>query len=254
MTYDEVLLKITELQNEVTMLRDELVRQRRQYEDELYNLDEDNFGANFKLQLDNKFSSIEQTADKISFMVQELGEYVSNNAADISSLELKSESITSTVSKIYNAVEYSDTKPNYKWDKEQMYCYNGNYYYYNDISEEWVAADSDSVISQIIQTSDGFQLRGDVKINGNVITNGTFETTEKDNLSVKIEGDKIAFRGYYTKDANGNSVNEDYFNISKGDLGYVSMNVHKACTLYVCGEGTYDFNGAKVAGLYAVFA
>lgn len=152
MTDNEILLKFTQLENEISRLRDEMVKQRRKYEDIIYNLDEDNFGANFKVELGDKFSSVEQTADEIKSVV-------SKNA------NLKEAILISSLDEAKNKdVIYKIQEKNADGG-----IIGERYYYYSKITKKWEKLSGDSIYTVFSQTADGFSLKGNVLIDGNTV-------------------------------------------------------------------------------------
>ena len=116
-----------QIRNEVQLLRDELAIMKRKYEDIIYNLDTDNFSSRFvKEQGDmrtaieitaegiktkvskedlnkslSNYSTIEQTADKISTAVSSVNNSTDEKLKNYSTIEQTAQKITSTVSKEY---------------------------------------------------------------------------------------------------------------------------------------------------------
>lgn len=211
------------LANIETMLRgiqEENIKYRRQMEDLLYNLDEDNFGADFKVKLNNKFSSIEQSAEQIGM----------------------------TVGQLYNSPESTEKMPTNDgtFDPDKMYFYNDRYYYFNRISNEWKAVDENSVVSQFVMTKDGFVLRGDVLIDGNTFTNGRFETAYDDGSDRVVIADG---RIYFLQKVGDEEIT--MLQIAPSVTG-VSFGEENGLVNFF---GEFDFTNAKsISGLYAVFA
>ncbi len=141
-----------ELRQEVQLLRDELALMKRKYEDIIHNLDEDNFGANFKVELGDKFSSIEQTADEIKSVV-------SKNA------NLKEATLITSLDEAKNKdVIYKIQEKNADGD-----IIGERYYYYSKITKNWEKLSGDSIYTVFSQTADGFSLKGNVLIDGNTV-------------------------------------------------------------------------------------
>lgn len=194
-----------------------------------------------------KFSEFEMTAEDIRFEVTELNDEVSTNADNISALELKANGITSTVTKIYGATQAVTSKSEMT-DKNVMYHCNGAYYYFSEITDDWEAVDTKSVVSQLIQTKDGFILAGDVKISGDQIVDGV--ATARNGLNIGdpntyTEQKQIVFN-------NMAMISTVYAYDGISPQGY--QNGLSFSASYMKFNGIVDFSGATVTGLYAVFA
>lgn len=238
--YDE----INRLRRELDDLGSKFVAMKRHYEDLLNNLDEDNFSANYRVQQGNKFSEISQTAQKISATVSDLSDDIDGVAGNISNVELKADRISSAVTKIYGKAEYITSK-NDMTDKEKLYFLNGQYYYYNDVSLKWLSIDTGSIVSQIIQTSDGFILKGTVKISGDQIVDGVAFLRNDVNIgdASTLEEQKIITFNSVAKIST----------IKGADLypdEYAGIGI--SAPLLKLGSRV-DFSDATVTGLYAVF-
>lgn len=185
-------MSFKQLKNEVQLLRDELAIMKRSYEDTIYNLDNDNFGGRFVKEQNNMRTSIEVNAEGIKTKASkdELETSIIQTAEmfDIKITNLK-EGISTQINVIEGAISTivpknisskfeSSVKPkktNTTDEEKGMLCeYNGELYYYNDISETWKPYPyADGIKSQFIQTAYGFELTGDVSISGDAIIGGT---------------------------------------------------------------------------------
>ena len=236
--------KLKRLEDGIAILEEQLVSMKRHYEDILNNLDEDNFSANYKVQQGNMYSKIEQTAEKVTVEVSNLSGEVDNIVGDVSRVEFKADNISSTVTKIYNAAVAVDSESKMT-DKSLMYYCNGKYRYYNDVTKKWDEVNSNSIVSQFIQTADGFILDGDVKISGDQIVDGV--ATLRDNVNVGDASTMDEQRGITF-----NSVAK-ISTIKGADLypdEYAGLSI--SAPLLKLGSRV-DFSNSTVTGLYAVF-
>lgn len=116
-----------QLRREVQLLRDELAMMQRKYDDVIYNLDSDNFGKSFTVSQNNmkaqikitadaiktmvsdtdlqaeleKYSTIEQTADKIELAVIRVDTSTDEKLKEYSTITQTADAITSKVTKEY---------------------------------------------------------------------------------------------------------------------------------------------------------
>lgn len=237
--------KLKRLEDGIAILEEQLVSMKRHYEDLLNNLDEDNFSANYKVQQGNKYSKIEQTAEKVATVVADIEENVKQS---ISEIETTAKDISFKVGTYWYAVVSVDVNPEDDDNRgalskytDSLITYNNQNYYYNDITDKWQKTDSESITSQFLQTAKGFKLNGDVLIDGNTFVNGEFSTAVENSINVKIVGGSIIF---YTE---GN----DLFKLERTDAGYMQMYVRDGWQLGFSGD--FNFSAADVTGLYAVF-
>ena len=193
-----------------------------------------------------KYSKIEQTAEKVTVEVSKLSGEVDNVAGDVSRVEFKADNISSTVTKIYNEAVAVKSESEMT-DKSLMYYYNGKYRYYNDVTQKWVEVNSESVVSQFIQTANGFILNGNVKISGDQIVDGI--ATLRDNVNVGDVSTMDEQRGItfnsVAKMSTINNVGGVY-----DDDEYAGLSI--SAPLLKLGSRV-DFSNATVTGLYAVF-
>lgn len=249
-----------QLRNEVQLLRDELAIMQRKYEDILYNLDDDNFSVKTLKEKETMKESIIETGNSVS------------------SIKQTADSIQSTVTSVFTEIEQIDSlselnsKP-----KNKIYSLDGVNYHYNHIINLWEEIDGNSIASSFIQTADGFELNGDVAINGDAIVSGTIsaDRVDAENLSCTRLYAKGYANGYYAK-----------MTSSVGDFGVYRSNasiyasplddtcvfgaansdggINEVVNFYVYGEnfmgynaeqsttwakGSWDFSVANVEGL-----
>ncbi len=256
-----------QLRNEVQLLRDELAIMKRKFEDIIYNLDTDNFSSRFvkeqgdmrtaievtaegvksKVSKEDlaKYSTIEQTAEKIRFEVGATYGYVDDQLTNYSTIEMTDDMINMRVGDVETELyaqlsitqdEISMVVPknistkfesnvmptwsNTTYEEKGMLCeYRGVLYYWNDISQDWKEYPyADGIKSQFVQTGDGFELTGDVAINGDAIVYGTIsaDRIDSEELSCTRLYAKGNFDGYSAR-LNGNLGDFGIFNSMASD-------------------------------------
>lgn len=167
-----------QLRNAVQMLYDEFAVFKRKYEDAIYNLDSDNFGRSFTVEHNNLKAQVKITADAIKTMVSDTD--LETALADYSTITQTANAIQTVVSKGANlktAVEIPTL--DYAADLESIYVIrekdaSGNvtgerYYYYNDLLRRWEILSGDSIYTVFNQTASGFELKGNVVIDGETV-------------------------------------------------------------------------------------
>lgn len=174
MSNDINKMDVKQLRNEVQLLRDELAIMKRKYEDILYNLDTDNFSSRFVKEQGDMRTAIEVTAEGIKTSVEAL-----SDADDKLSSEIKqtANSIQTTVSSVFNKITQVEDLDDMT-DKSKIYTYAGENYHWNRIKKQWEKIAGNSIASSFIQTNDGFELKGDVAVSGDVIVGGTITSTD----------------------------------------------------------------------------
>ena len=192
-------MSFSQLKNEVQRLRDELAIMQRKYEDILYNLDDNNFSSRFVEEKENMKTAISVTAEGIESKVskEDFESQMMQTAEAIktkvskedfeSQMEQTAESISSIVSKNISAYFTKASKPtasNTTQAQKAMLClYDDVYYYYSDIKDEWLEYPASGLKTMFKQSGTGFNLTGDVKISGDLITEGTISA---DRISTDI--------------------------------------------------------------------
>lgn len=178
--------ELKKLRNEVQELRDELAIMKRKYEDIIYNLDTDNFSQRVVKQGKDMYTKIEQTAEEISLQAEK----IEDNEEKMAELSVKAGEISSIAKTNISAhftLKEVPTKGNTSASQKKMLCLytdeDGDevYYYYNDITETWEPYPKDGLQTLFVQTPTGFQLIGDVKVDGSCILTDTltFNTEAK---------------------------------------------------------------------------
>ena len=295
-------MDLKQLRNEVQELRDELARMKRLYEDMLYNLDFDNFSSktadiiNSKVSEGKMQSIITQTANEIETSVKnELKGFAKTtwtedmirsavskiDLSTYSTIEETANAIISTVVK--HITEYFElksipTKNNTTDVQKTMLCrYNNKYYYWDSTAAdpEWKEYTGDGLKTLFVQTANGFSLTGNVKISGDLITEGTIaaERITTDDLACT----KLYSKGsdaYYFKmisnvgdigifkksaDENGYANNENcVWGVYHSDPATGAVNFYSCGTNYmgfnkdvgkIFPKGAWDFTNCTVTGL-----
>lgn len=186
-----------QLRNEVQSLRDELAIMKRKFEDIIYNLDTDNFSSRFTKEQGDMRAAIEFTAKGIKSKV-------SKEDLDAYSTKIQTaEQIQNIVSKGAKLDEAElITSLDQRTDTSKIYVMratddSGNvlsetYYYYNDITEKWEVLSGDSIYTVFNQTAEGFELKGNVKVDGSCILTESLTFNSSDNpLQVEYSVDGI---------------------------------------------------------------
>ncbi len=203
-------------------------------------------------------TQITQTAEKI----ESVAEDVSGSNERISEIEQTAEKIESTVTNRFGDVVVLDSEDDEKSDRSKVYFYNGTYYYYNALSEEWEETEDEFVKSTFTQTKDGFRLEGDVEINGNTYVGGNiygstiYDAGERGKLVLgyEDEGTPLSDLTYYRVSDGKNlfRVFDGIDNVSVWlngvQIGYVGS--YETGDFYP--EGKWNFSSAEVTGLSTV--
>lgn len=148
MNFRELRTAAYEMNEELNSIRGEFSQWKREINDMLENLDESNFSAHIRKEKDNMMAQLIITPEQIKAAV-----YEGINLNDVIKTEIEP-----------NGPESA------KLDKNKIYQYNGKNYYYNNLSRKWEFVTDDSIYSVFEQTTDGFYLKGNVTIDGNVVT------------------------------------------------------------------------------------
>ena len=190
-----------ELRNEVQFLRDELAIFKRKYEDAIYNLDSDNLGKSFTIEQNKMKTQIKITADAIKTMVSDTD--LQSALANYSTITQTANAIQTVVSKGANLDEAIPvTSLDYATDRNAVYVIRstdalGNitgerYYYYNDLLNQWEILSGDSIYTVFNQTASGFELKGNVLIDGNTVI--TKNLTLSGNVTWDMENSPVLTR------------------------------------------------------------
>ena len=162
---------------------------------------------------------------------------------------------------------YSNTTAAQK--KKLYFCTSTEkYYYYNEISLSWVEVSDNCVYSAFIQTANGFKLSGIVKIDGDLITEGTISGITISGCQFMNSAETHAMEmsnddgtGYGTfRLYNSYYGNVPYFAIYDNTFGGIGLKCAGATFLGCTNSGgatttpygTWDFSSATVKGLSAI--
>lgn len=236
-----------ELRNEVQMLRDELAIMQRKYEDILYNLDNENFseqiikekngmrtqieineeGIKTKVSNEDFNSAMTQTANLISTKVSssEMWSAIDQTAAEIAM----------GVSRVITTKFELDEKPtanNTTIEQKGMLCeatYREGgktvtkFFYWNNVSYEWIEAFSNVIQSQFKQTSDGFELTGDVSVKGKIVSIDESSYAQMSNTGFNLfvyNDDQNKYENKIGIGYTPGNYNYPYITIGAGTTGY----------------------------------
>ena len=184
-------MNFKELRAEVQALRDELALFKRKYEDTIYNLDDENFGSHIVKEKRDMKAEIKVTAEEISSKVSK-EDFVSK----ISQTAEKISSIVSEYVNTENAVEVESPKE--FLDISKVYLLNDVYYHYNTLSDKWEEVKANGTVNSLFeQTSEGFNLRGDVVVDGSCIVTSSLKFNSEDN-PVQVEYSANGTSGWHT--------------------------------------------------------
>lgn len=194
-------MSFKELRAEVQLLRDELAIFKRKYEDAIYNLDSDNFGKSFTVEQNNMKAQIKISADAIKTMVSDTD--LQSALENYSTITQTANAIQTVVSKGANLDEAIPiTSLDQATDTTAVYVIQstdslGNitgerYYYYNDLLNQWEILSGDSIYTVFNQTASGFELKGNVLIDGNTVI--TKNLTLSGNVTWDMENSPVLTR------------------------------------------------------------
>lgn len=183
-----------QLKNEVQRLRDSLAIMERKFGDIIYNLDNDNFSSNYVKEQGNMKTTVKQTAEKIQTVATRVNEQDEKIVEAESKIEQTADQIKTVVTENITRGPVEEAKSDSDFeDTKKIYVIRGDgenvpdtYYYYNIISGEWEDTQDGNIYSMFEQTKDGFKLRGNVLINGNL-----FKTVDEGGNEIQISDGAI---------------------------------------------------------------
>lgn len=287
MSNDIAKMNDKQLRNEVQLLRDELAIMKRKYEDILYNLDDDNFSSKLLREKDNMKTEIEINAEGIKSKVSKgdldevLSEYstISQTASQISATVTKAyvtnlignEYVTDNVLKSQLDIQadgiYSTVSNTYQTKSDANSAYGSLSGSISSVSQ--TASSISTRVSKVEngkfgkytlfeQTADGFELTGDVTVNGSAVVGGTITGASLQNST----GTTKITLGHYTGstvgdmllnriDSGGNeqtifSVIDNFQSIYLSAMG-TAMLLSSGTTTYP--KGTWNFKDCTVEGI-----
>lgn len=175
-----------QLRNEVQLLRDELAIMKRKYEDIIYNLDTDNFSSRFVKEQGNMKTAIEVNAEGIKTKV--------SNEDFQSTISQTADNISSIVSEFVDVSDAEEVSaPDDFKDINTVYVIDDTYYYYNALSKQWEVVKNSGMINSLFeQTSQGFKLKGNVRVDGSCVLTDSLTFDSSDNpLQVEYSVDGV---------------------------------------------------------------
>lgn len=115
------------------------------------------------------------------------------------------------------------------------------YYYYDELNSKWIETEEQSIYSAFVQTADGFEFSGLVKINGDLITSGTIKGLTV-GTNENIYGDGVRMN-------TDTQRLEILFNgVVVGCWGYTTLPGGSA--IYPAGGGTLTISGVDASGTW----
>lgn len=283
-------MDVKQLRDEVQLLRDELAIMKRKYEDIIYNLDDENFSSRFVKEKNGIKTTVEVTAEGIKtkvskeeltgaltkYSTKEQTEYLIKTAVasevegtleGYSTIEQTSEQISTTVSKkvFYEDATIGDLYPTESnttdEEKERLYfyTYDEKYYLWDASLGEWVVFGDGNIYSAFIQTPDGFSLKGNVSISGDLISGGGisgarfYDSSQSSYLELESASDSYA--DLYLRRANGTNVFTIYDGVSYVSLKSLDNEFLRYYSGAIHPRGVWDFGDSDcvVQNLYARF-
>lgn len=163
MNFDELRSYVKTLSGKIEELTDLYARTIREYDDLLHNLTGENFSVEYTKQLKDgfgNFSTIEQTANAIKSLVS--GQVNLSAAKQIKDIGDIPDNANKNNIYVIRSYAYDDKS---KVTEEQ-------YFYFNTISKKWEQFFGDNIYTVFEQTNEGFKFKGNVIINGSLITEG----------------------------------------------------------------------------------
>jgi hypothetical protein len=166
-----------QLRNEVQLLRDELAIMQRKFEDIIYNLDTDNFSSRFTREQKNMKSAIEFTAEGIKTKVSK--EDLDKSLSNYSTIEQTADKISTAVSSVNNS---TDKKlENYSTIEQTASQISASVKETKEYAEEYV---TDALANGDYVTNATFKSQFDIYANGIYTTvEETYETKNDANSS-----------------------------------------------------------------------
>lgn len=160
----------------VTELEDRLAKMKRYYEDALSNLDDSNFAVAVVKERNNMKAKITMTAEEIRTEVTRIDDELKKR----STISQTADAIQSVVSKgadLGSAKEINSLDD--ATDLNAIYVIRSKnaggkitgekYYYYNNLMNKWEILSGDSIYTVFEQTTEGFNLKGNVVIDGETV-------------------------------------------------------------------------------------
>ncbi len=165
-------MNFEELRETVKDLSEQLKRFKRLFEDEVYNIDNAKLAASVRKEKDAMRSALTVAAGKISSVVEEVGKQNSKIEQTASHIQ----AVVSKKANLEKAVAITSLDLLKTADPNKVYVYhtkdeNGkakSEYYYWD-GNAWTLLDGNNIYTVFEQTADGFNLKGNVRIDGETV-------------------------------------------------------------------------------------
>ena len=230
MDYTQLRQRAYQLNEELEELKGEFSRWKREISDMLENLDESNFSSHIRKQRDKMMAQLTITPEQIRSAVCKGINF--SGAKEIETAP-------------------GDPTNSGKLDKDKIYLYNGNYYYYNQLSKAWEQVTDNTIYSLCEQTPEGFYLKGNVIIDGKTVKLRNIEFESETPLKQQYSKDGANWHDEYKPGEylymristdNGTQWSTP-FQISSGDTTVTPDMVFKALTNDEAKEGLFTVFG-----------
>lgn len=230
MDYTQLRQRAYQLNEELEELKGEFSRWKREISDMLENLDESNFSSHIRKQRDKMMAQLTITPEQIRSAVCK--------GIDLGNAE-----------KIETAP--GDPTNSGKLDKDKIYLYDGNYYYYNQLSKAWEQVTDNTIYSLCEQTPEGFYLKGNVIIDGKTVKLRNIEFESETPLKQQYSKDGVNWHDEYKSgediymriSTDGGTQWSTPFQISSGDTTVTPDMVFKALTNDEAKKGLFTIFG-----------
>ena len=238
LTAEELSSIYTRVDNDLTTMQTEISQTAEQILLKASKTEVDEWGNT----LEEKIAEITVDSEQIKTVISnELKSGGSIYKSMNSSIQQKANAILFTVSQYshdYFESEEEPTRLNTTDEQKLMMClYNGEWFVYDNALRGWISTSEQGaeIRTQFKQTADGFELSGNVQIDGNLITTGTISAD-------RIETSALACNKLY--DGNYEIENSPYFAVTTpasttdyADLGLYKANISAAPASLSCHFG-----------------
>ncbi len=128
-------------------------------------------------------------------------------------------------------------------EKKRLYFNTSNetYYYYDELNSKWVVTEEKSIYSAFIQTADGFEFSGLVKINGDLISSGSIKGLTV-GTNENIYGDGVRMN------TDTQRLEIVYMGTVVGAWGFTTS--PGGSSIYPTGGGTLTISGVDASGVW----
>lgn len=274
--YSDDKAEVKRLRNEVQLLRDELAKMNRAFEDILCNLDTDNFSSRFVKEQSDLRTAIEVTAEGIKTKVskrdldKELEQYtsISQTYEAIESVASKSVDLNNATKIYYDSDKKIDPEEDFT-NENLIYAATATdtgdrygkvlsvtYYYYNDTVKKWQTLSGNTIYTIFKQTNEGFEFLGNVLIDGDLITKGTISA---ERISTDISN---VYKTLYIGDPETTNETKSIYFVTGANIStfedrtglLTGIRINASTIKFGYDETTWvDFTNTKVIGLKITF-